>query len=58
MELAFEKMGGLIPAVIQDEESREVLMLGFVNEEAVQRSLAERRSAFLQPVAQAIMEEG
>jgi phosphoribosyl-AMP cyclohydrolase len=39
VELAFEKMGGLIPAVIQDEESREVLMLGFVNEEAVKRSL-------------------
>lgn len=38
MKLAFEKMGGLIPAVIQDDRSREVLMLGFVNEEALRRS--------------------
>jgi phosphoribosyl-AMP cyclohydrolase len=30
-KLAFEKMGGLIPAVIQDHGSGEVLMVGFVN---------------------------
>ncbi|HEY4977941.1 MAG TPA: phosphoribosyl-AMP cyclohydrolase [Candidatus Acidoferrum sp.] len=38
MELAFEKMGGLIPAVIQDARTSEVLMLGFVNQEALTRS--------------------
>jgi phosphoribosyl-AMP cyclohydrolase len=36
MDLAFEKMGGLIPAVIQDERSGEVLMLGFMNVRALQ----------------------
>jgi phosphoribosyl-AMP cyclohydrolase len=36
MDLAFEKMGGLIPAVIQDELSGEVLMLGFMNLRALQ----------------------
>jgi phosphoribosyl-AMP cyclohydrolase len=36
MELAFEKMGGLIPAVIQDYRSGDVLMLGFVNVEALE----------------------
>jgi phosphoribosyl-AMP cyclohydrolase len=35
VELAFEKMGGLIPAVIQDDRSKDVLMLGFVNGEAI-----------------------
>ncbi|HEY2119174.1 MAG TPA: phosphoribosyl-AMP cyclohydrolase [Candidatus Acidoferrum sp.] len=35
MELAFEKMGGLIPVVIQDDFTKEVLMLGFVNEAAL-----------------------
>jgi phosphoribosyl-AMP cyclohydrolase len=35
MELAFEKMGGLIPAVIQDYRNGDVLMLGFVNQEAL-----------------------
>jgi phosphoribosyl-AMP cyclohydrolase len=33
--LAFEKMDGLIPAVIQDHETKDVLMLGFVDERAV-----------------------
>ena len=30
----FTKLGGLIPAVVQDEISNEVLMVGFMNEEA------------------------
>jgi phosphoribosyl-AMP cyclohydrolase len=30
----FAKLGGLIPAVVQDEISNEVLMVGFMNEEA------------------------
>jgi phosphoribosyl-AMP cyclohydrolase len=32
----FSKLGGLIPAVIQDAESAEVLMVGFMNEEALE----------------------
>jgi phosphoribosyl-ATP pyrophosphohydrolase/phosphoribosyl-AMP cyclohydrolase len=32
----FSKLDGLIPAVIQDEDSGEVLMVGFMNEEAWQ----------------------
>jgi phosphoribosyl-ATP pyrophosphohydrolase/phosphoribosyl-AMP cyclohydrolase len=31
----FSKLDGLIPAVVQDEESSEVLMVGFMNEEAL-----------------------
>ena len=30
----FSKLDGLIPAVIQDDESNEVLMVGFMNEES------------------------
>ena len=30
----FSKLQGLVPAVIQDDESGEVLMVGFMNEEA------------------------
>ena len=32
----FAKLNGLIPAVIQDEESNEVLMVGFMNPEALE----------------------
>jgi len=34
MKLNFDKGNGLIPAIIQDFETGEVLMLGFMNEEA------------------------
>ncbi|MDR3289081.1 MAG: bifunctional phosphoribosyl-AMP cyclohydrolase/phosphoribosyl-ATP diphosphatase HisIE [Peptococcaceae bacterium] len=35
---------GLIPVVVQDELSREVLMLAYMNEEALRRTLAEGRA--------------
>lgn len=34
MKILFEKSGGLVPAIVQDERTDEVLMLGFMNEEA------------------------
>ena len=34
----FTKLGGLIPAVVQDATTREVLMVGFMNEEAFERT--------------------
>ncbi|MEE8353976.1 MAG: phosphoribosyl-AMP cyclohydrolase [Dehalococcoidales bacterium] len=39
MEIEFDEKG-LIPAIIQDADDGEVLMLGFMNEEAVQKTLA------------------
>ena len=39
MKLDFEKMGGLIPAIIQDNYTQKVLMLGFMNEEAYQKTV-------------------
>ena len=39
MNLDFEKMGGLIPAIIQDNYTQKVLMLGFMNEEAYQKTV-------------------
>lgn len=38
MTIDFEKMGGLVPAIIQDENTLKVLMLGFMNEEALQKT--------------------
>jgi phosphoribosyl-AMP cyclohydrolase len=34
----FTKLGGLIPAVIQDAATNEVLMVGFMNQEAFDRT--------------------
>ena len=36
----YSKLDGLIPAVIQDAESSEVLMVGFMNDEALARTRA------------------
>jgi phosphoribosyl-AMP cyclohydrolase len=35
VEIAFEKSGGLVPAIIQDNRTGEVLMLGFMNADAL-----------------------
>lgn len=39
MKLDFAKLQGVVPAVVQDHESGRVLMLGFMNEEAFQRTV-------------------
>jgi phosphoribosyl-AMP cyclohydrolase len=36
----YSKLDGLIPAVAQDDESGEVLMVGFMNEDALARTRA------------------
>lgn len=42
----FAKQGGLIPAIIQDAETQQVLMLGYMNEEALAKTRAEGRVTF------------
>jgi phosphoribosyl-AMP cyclohydrolase len=39
MKIDFEKMQGLIPAVVQDAGSLEVLMVGFMNQDAYDKTL-------------------
>ena len=38
MNLDFSKLNGLVPAIIQDQRTSKVLMLGFMNEEALQKT--------------------
>jgi phosphoribosyl-ATP pyrophosphohydrolase/phosphoribosyl-AMP cyclohydrolase len=46
MEIDFEKMGGLVPAIIQDATTKNVLMLGFMNEEAYHKTLETKKVTF------------
>ena len=46
MKIDFEKMGGLVPAIIQDATTKNVLMLGFMNEEAYEKTLATKHVTF------------
>lgn len=46
MALDFNKMGGLIPAIIQDAQTKNVLMLGFMNQEAYDKTLETNKVTF------------
>jgi phosphoribosyl-AMP cyclohydrolase len=46
IKIDFDKMGGLIPAIIQDNDTGEVLMLGFMNKEAWENTLATGKATF------------
>ena len=46
MKLDFEKMGGLIPAIVQDNDTNKVLMLGFMNEEAYEKTMQTGKVTF------------
>ena len=46
MALDFDKMGGLIPAIIQDALTKNVLMLGFMNQEAYNKTLETNKVTF------------
>lgn len=46
MELDFQKMGGLVPAIIQDNSTSKVLMLGFMNKEALETTVQTGKVTF------------
>lgn len=46
MNIDFEKMNGLVPAIIQDNTTRNVLMLGYMNREAYEKTLAMGKVTF------------
>lgn len=46
VNIDFEKMGGLVPAIIQDADTAKVLMLGFMNREAYDRTMETGKVTF------------
>ncbi len=46
MEIDFEKGNGLIPVIIQDVMTHEVLMLGYMNREAWEETLKTKKATF------------
>jgi phosphoribosyl-AMP cyclohydrolase / phosphoribosyl-ATP pyrophosphohydrolase len=45
-KLQFEKLDGLVPCIVQDSITEKVLMLGFMNSEALEKTIAEKRVTF------------
>ncbi len=46
MKIDFEKLGGLVPAIIQDAKTKNVLMLGFMNQEAYEKTVETKKVTF------------
>jgi phosphoribosyl-AMP cyclohydrolase len=46
MAMDFSKLNGLIPAVIQDDATNDVLMVGFMNDDALARTLVSGYATF------------
>lgn len=56
--LAWEKMGGLLPAIVQDSGTGSVLMLGYMNEEALSATIRSGRVTFFSRSKQALWQKG
>ncbi|HZD16512.1 MAG TPA: phosphoribosyl-AMP cyclohydrolase [Actinomycetota bacterium] len=56
-ELRFDD-GGLIPAVVQDTEDQEVLMVAWMSRQALERTLAEGRTVFWSRSRQELWRKG
>ncbi|MEA4948761.1 MAG: phosphoribosyl-AMP cyclohydrolase, partial [Petrimonas sp.] len=46
MKINFKKSGGLVPVIIQNTNTLQVLMLGYMNEEAFEKTRTEGRVTF------------
>ena len=57
-KLNFTKLNGLIPAVVIDEKNNQVLMLGFMNKQSLQRTLETNLVTFFSRTRQALWTKG
>jgi len=58
MKIDFEKMGGLVPAIIQDAQTSKVLMLGYMNEEAYNKTMETKLVTFFSRSKQRLWTKG
>ena len=56
--LDFEKLGGLLPVVVQDHASKDVLMVAFMNAEAWEQTLATGKATYFSRSRQALWVKG
>lgn len=56
--LQFDKRGGLLPVIVQDTESKEVLMLGYINQEAFEKTLESGLATFWSTSRQQLWTKG
>ena len=57
-QVDFEKSEGLVPAIVQDAQSRKVLMLGYMNSHALDETLASKKVTFFSRSKQQLWTKG
>lgn len=57
-KIDFSKLNGLVPCVVQDSSTLRVLMLGFMNEEAYNKTIQEKRVTFYSRSKQRLWTKG
>lgn len=58
MKINFSKDNGLVPAIVQDDRTQQVLMLGYMNQEAVDTTLASGKVTFFSRSKQRLWVKG
>ena len=58
MTIDFDKMGGLVPAIIQDADTRQVLMLGYMNREAYDKTISTGKVTFWSRTRETLWSKG
>ena len=58
IQLDFNKTGGLVPAIVQDNETGEVLMLGYMNRESFDATLSTGKATFYSRSRQTLWVKG
>ncbi|HLZ16375.1 MAG TPA: phosphoribosyl-AMP cyclohydrolase, partial [Cyclobacteriaceae bacterium] len=56
--LDFKKSNGLIPCIVQDSATRQILMLGYMNEPALQKTIQEKKLTFFSRSKQRLWTKG
>src|SRR5688500_8417665 len=57
-QVDFTKLDGLVPCIVQDSETQVVLMLGFMNAEALNKTISEKRVTFFSRSKQRLWTKG
>ena len=58
IQLDFNKTGGLVPAIVQDNETGEILMLGYMNQEAFDATLSTGKATYYSRSRQTLWVKG
>ncbi|EOZ95444.1 Phosphoribosyl-AMP cyclohydrolase [Indibacter alkaliphilus LW1] len=58
LKIDFQKVNGLVPAIIQDQNTNKVLMLGYMNQEALDKTISTKKVTFFSRTKQRLWTKG